>query len=205
MLHLDQRRELYRQLATLFFYPGEDLLALLGDDERWSAAAGHFGVSLPEEVAATSLGSLQEAYTALFDTGLGGAVAPPYGSVYLDPAGMLMGSSTLQVAACYAESGLRLEETVEPADFLPTELEFLYFLVDREARALKMGDLATARDLTARQGRFLEAWLLPWLPAFLARLEARPLHPLYPWAAKLLLAFCRAELDWLKRLNNAGG
>lgn len=199
MLHISQRKALYRQLATLFSYPDPDLLALLQDPEALSTTAGRLGQELPEQLATSVLVDLEAAYTALFDAGLGGAVAPPYGSVYLDPEGQLMGPSTFQVANCYAEAGLRLEGTVEPADFLPTELEYLYFLVDREVQALASKDMAKARGWTRRQLQFLEQWLLPWLPKFVERLEKRPLHPLYPWAGELLLSFCRSEVEWLNK------
>jgi len=205
MLHIDQRKDLYRNLATLFNYPGEELITLLRQAGSWSAAAGHFGIPLPEQLDTFRRSNLEEAYTALFDAGLGGAVAPPYGSVYLEDSGLLMGESTRQVAACYADAGLKLDGTVEPADYLPTELEYLYYLVDREDQALQARDLATARTMTDRQRRFLSAWLMPWLPEFVARLEGRPLHPLYPWGGRLLLAFCGSELEWLQRLEGKGG
>lgn len=200
MLQIDQRKTLYQDLATLFRYPDQELMQLLQQAERWSAVSRHFALPLPEGLTGFDRTSLEEAYTALFDTGLRGAVAPPYGSVYLDESGHLMGASARQVAACYAAAGLRLDGSPEPADFLATELEYLYYLVDCEAAALKSRELAGARDMTGRQREFLASWLLPWLPEFVARLEARPLHPLYPWAGRLLLAFGNAELDWLQRL-----
>jgi TorA maturation chaperone TorD len=205
MLQLARRKALYQDLAALFNYPGDELMVLLQAADKWSFAAEHFGASFPENFSGLSRIALEESYTALFDAGLGGAVAPPYGSVYLDQPGLLMGHSTQQVAVCYAEAGLRLDGAVEPADFLPTELEYLYYLVDREERALKAKDLSTARQMTHRQRQFLSTWLLSWLPEFVARLEARPQIPLYPWAARLLLAFCRAELDWLQRLEKTAG
>lgn len=205
MLHIAQRKELYQDFATLFSYPTDELMELLQKPGRWSALAGHLGVEQPGDFTTISRTALEETYTALFDAGLGGAVAPPYGSVYLDPPGLLMGPSSQQVASCYAAAGLKLDGTVEPADFLATELEYLYYLVDREAQALPRKDLATAREMTGRQRQFLTAWLLSWLPEFVGRLEARPQLPLYPWAGLLLLAFCRAELDWLQRLENASG
>jgi putative dimethyl sulfoxide reductase chaperone len=204
MLPIVQRKELYQDFATLFSYPGTELVEQLQQKDRWAAVAEQFGMPLPEEVTAFPRATLEETYTALFDAGLGGAVAPPYGSVYLDQSGLLMGPSTLQVAACYAETGLNLEGTVEPADFLPTELEYLYYLVDREARALQAKDLVIAREMTDRQRRFLATWLLTWLPEFVARLETRPQLALYPWAGRLLLAFCQAELEWLNRLEKTG-
>jgi putative dimethyl sulfoxide reductase chaperone len=204
MLHINQRKELYQDFATFFSYPTDELMELLPQPGRWFALAEHLGVPQPEDFTTISRTALEETYTALFDAGLGGAVAPPYGSVYLDQPGLLMGPSSLQVASCYAAAGLKLDGTVEPADFLATELEYLYYLVDREAQALSRQDLATAREMTGRQRQFLADWLLTWLPEFVGRLAARPQLPLYPWAGSLLLAFGRAEHDWLQRLANAG-
>jgi len=205
MLHIAQRKNLYRDLATLFSYPGEELLELLGDRDRWTAVAEQLAAPVPTTQSDPELKVLEETYTALFDAGLGGAAAPPYGSVYLDQPGLLMGPSTRQVAACYADAGLRLDGTVEPADFLPTELEYLYYLVDREEQAINNKDLVGAREMTGRQRQFLKQWLLSWLPDFVARLAARSQLLLYPAAGQLLLAFCQAELGWLQRLENAGG
>ena len=205
MLHISQRKSLYRDLAVLFSYPDDDLLELLGNSERWAAAAKQLATPFPATESVPELTVLEETYTALFDAGLGGAAAPPYGSVYLDQPGLLMGPSTREVAACYADAGLRLDGTVEPADFLPTELEYLFYLVDREEQAIRNKDLAGAREMTGRQRRFLEQWLLSWLPEFVARLAARPQLVLYPAAGRFLLAYCQAELSWLQRLENAGG
>jgi TorA maturation chaperone TorD len=111
-----------------------------------------------------------------------------------------MGQSTLQVAEAYRAEGLSLEGSGEPPDFLPTELEFLYYLVEQEEQALGRKDAAAARALLGRQASFCRTLLHPWMPAFCGRIEAdEQTQPFYRWAAGLLREFCRRELEWLER------
>jgi TorA maturation chaperone TorD len=197
MLHISERKRLYAFLARLFSYPDRELMAALQQGE-----AAEVGRILPEAPAPPPAGStvveLEVAYTTLFINSLGGALAPPYGSVYLDLDQRLMGQTSRQVAEAYRAAGLALEGSGEPPDFLPTELEFLYYLVEMEERALNGRDLTAARTALSQQARFFLTLMQPWLPTFCARLEAdQQTHPLYRWGAGMLGEFCRQEREWL--------
>lgn len=201
MFHVVQRKELYALLAALFSYPQPTLAATLAAPETRGLAA-LLGLELPPALAATSPSEWQNAYTGLFINRLGGVPAPPYGSVYLDQESRLVGASTGRVADWYAAQGLRAQAGGEPVDHLATELEFLYFLVEREERALERRDPAAARNATLDQARFCAELFFPWCGNFCARLRAAvPLHPLYAFAAELLAVFAASEERWLRQLH----
>jgi TorA maturation chaperone TorD len=198
MLHVSERKQLYAFLAALFSYPDQDLAAVLEKGEGVKMARLLAGVPLPP-ASEQPLVELETAYTDLFINRLGGAPAPPYGSVYLERDRRLMGQSTLQVAEAYRSVGLALEGCGEPPDFLPTELEFLYFLVEQEEQALGRRNLAEARAAVARQASFCRDLLHPWVPVFCERIQADgKATALYLWGAELLRRFCQEERKWLE-------
>lgn len=200
MLHVSERKQLYAFLARLFSYPDRELTAALQSDE-----AAEMARILPEVPAPPPPGSstveLETAYTGLFINRLGGAPAPPYGSVYLERDERLMGQTTLHVAEAYRSKGLSLEGSGEPPDFLPTELEFLYYLVEQEEQALGRRDLPAARKAVEQQAGFCRALFHPWVVPFCRRIEQEAgSHPLYRWGAQLLDGFCRREQAWLEKV-----
>lgn len=202
MLHVSERKDIYALLIALFSYPDEELLAALdrGDAARVAGllpdCPGPPPLQGPERLQA-----LQVAFTDLFINRLGGAPAPPYGSIYIEEEGRLMGTSTLLVGEAYRGEGLAVEGSPEPPDYLATELEFLYYLVDQEQEALRQGDLEVSRSAVRKQADFCRALLHPWVPEFCRRIgDDQGGHPLYRWGAELLERFCRMEGDWLERL-----
>jgi len=200
MLHVTERKALYAFLAALFSYPDRELLDRLQREEAAAMARLLPAVSPPPAPESTLL-ELEVAHTDLFINRFGGAPAPPYGSVYLEQDARLMGQTTLHAAEAYRGQGLSLDASSEPADYLPTELEFLYYLVDQEEGALDRRDPAAARTASEHQARFCRTLLHPWIPAFCDRLEAdTQVHPLYLWGARMLREFCRQEQEWLDRL-----
>jgi TorA maturation chaperone TorD len=200
MLHVSERKRLYAFLARIFSYPDRELTAALQEGE--AAEVGSLLLTAPAPPATlSSTVELEVAYTDLFINRLGGAPAPPYGSVYLERDERLMGKTSLHVAAAYRAEGLSLEGSGEPPDFLPTELEFLYYLVEQEEQALGRRDLPAARMAVEHQASFCRTLLHPWMPAFCGRIETdEQTHPLYRWAAGLLREFCRQEREWLERV-----
>jgi TorA maturation chaperone TorD len=200
MLHVSERKRLYAFLARIFSYPDRELTAALQEGE--AAEVGSLLLTTPAPPATlSSTVELEVAYTDLFINRLGGAPAPPYGSVYLERDERLMGQTSLHVAAAYRAEGLSLEGSGEPPDFLPTELEFLYYLVEQEEQALGRRDLAAARKAVEHQTGFCRTLLHPWMPAFCDRIETDgQTHPLYRWAAGLLREFCRSERAWLAKV-----
>ncbi len=192
MLENYQRQDLYRFFARIFNYPDASLIEDISAEV--SSAAGNLSVELPELPADLDLVELQVGYTELFISRLGGVPAPPYGSVYLEEQGQLMGQTTLCVLRAYEGEGLDHEEGGEPPDFIATEMEFLYFLVGQEMEALSRDDLDAAHAARQKQIDFCHTLLQPWIKQFCERIkQAENASPLYCWAAEMLLAFCRHE------------
>ena len=202
MLHVSERKQLYRFLAGLFAYPDQELVtALVRGEAAEAVRLTGFEEAPPVLAEYDPLAELEAGFTDLFINRLGGVPAPPYGSIYLEQAGILMGASTLKVLDAYRREGLSLEGSGEPPDYLATELEFLYYLVGQEEEALQQRQVEAARDFSLKQRAFVSELLSPWLPVFCRRMEAAPGgHPLYLWGGRLLRRFGELEEDWLKRL-----
>ncbi len=202
MLHVTNRKNLYALLARLFTYPDPELVATLQEGAA-EQAVGSLPVDPPPPLAQSrALQELEVAYTDLFINRLGGAPAPPYGSVYLDQDGQLMGQSARSAAEAYRAEGLSIAAGGEPPDFLSTELEFLYYLVEQEEAALTSREVDKARSASARQADFCRALLHPWVPVFCKRVaDDAQAHPFYRWACEVLIQFCRMEEKWLERLH----
>ncbi len=201
MLHVSERKLLYRFLAQLFAYPDPQLIDALarGDAEE---AARLTGIEAPPALLEDDvLLDLETGFTSQFINRMGGVPAPPYGSLYLEQDGILMGQSSLKVLEAYRAEDLALEGGGEPPDYLATELEFLYYLVGQEEEALARRDVEGARDKTVKQRAFVSELLGPWVPVFCRRVETdERAHPLYLWGCRLLERFCAIEQDWLERL-----
>lgn len=188
MLTLKERKDLCSLLVQLFSYPDAELSKRLAEPALTTLTAR---LAMPAlagpEIDWTTL---EPAYTSLFINRLGGVPAPPYGSIYLDDDGQVMGASSLRVMQSYQQAGL-VVDSPEPPDFLATELEFLYFLVDRE-------ESGKGAEATRVRTVFFNELFLPWISPFCQRLAAAAPHPFYAWAATLLLAFCRQEEERLR-------
>ena len=194
----------YQLLAALFNYPEAELLESL--ERSLAELSTLLARPLPAELKKTPvLLDLEVAYTGLFINRLGGAPAPPYGSVYLDAEGQLMGESCLRVAESYRREGLNLAGSDEPADFLATELEFLYYLITAEQSAAAAGDTAAVSSCKHQQADFCRELLHPWLAIFCQRIQASAgSHPLYLWLSAALLQFSEQEQNHFAAVTAPG-
>lgn len=114
---------------------------------------------------------------------------PPYGSLYLDGERKVMGDSTMGVIRFYEEMGLsRDRDCMELPDHIALELEFMSYLIYREAEALEKSDFATALEMTRKQKRFQEQFLGRWVPEFTEKIKASTDNGFY-----LALADCTAS------------
>lgn len=173
------RADSYRLLAACFCQPEKDLFL---KEEVFAGLAGNLGQLLPtaaEEAArmqsnfsTTEQEELIVEFAYLF-IGPHELAAPPYGSVYLDGQGEVMGPSTREVVRIYQEEGLALhEDFAELPDHISAELEFLYYLIICELKALRSGDAEEVFRLFERQKKFLDDHLLKWVPEFCGAIEA---------------------------------
>lgn len=190
-----QRGDCFKLLAACFYEPDQDLFlserlcenltALLAACHYQKAAAAAAG--LRAALAESSPGELSVEHARLF-VGPFALGAPPYGSVYLEQSGQLMGDSTMAVQRLYQEAGLALEVREVP-DHIALELEFLHFLALRAAAALAENNLELATELTDRQSEFMNRYLCPWMAAFCNNIRGGTENRFYRGLADCLESF----------------
>lgn len=132
--------------------------------------------------------------TYLFRIGDDEVPASPYGSVWLEPERLLMGSTTQAVAVFYREHGARVAD--EAGDFIPDhisrELEFLAFMWRKEVEARGAGDLeAASRHKEAGQEFFL-THCAGWWPLFAQAVTAHAETTFFKSAGALLSCYTDA-------------
>lgn len=166
-----QRGDCFKLLAACFYEPEKSLfieeqvaskLALLLDDQYPEAARA------ARDMEAALQGQSQERmsidHAALF-IGPFELLAAPYGSVYIEKKRRVMEDSTLNAARYYQEAGLSVD-IKEPADHIVIELEFMYYLCNKEASAEKNGQLEEVQNLRDMQVRFCHYTMKPWVASF---------------------------------------
>ncbi len=155
------RAETYQILSECYYPPEESSLQML-QDRRGPDDTGVVASLMsdgPPEVL-----SLQREYASLF-LGPFKALAPPYGSVYMEGGNRTYGESTMDAKRRYQEDGLKVT-LKEPPDHVAIELEYLYLLAFREAELLAEDKPADADCYRVKQGDFLTTHLGAWVSAF---------------------------------------
>jgi TorA maturation chaperone TorD len=193
------RADLARLLAACHYEPGSELAeervfdsivaaAALVDPELVASAR-----RLADAFSAARLEALLVDYTRLF-LGPVKALAQPYGSVWLEEDGGLMQGSTVAVGALYAEGGFEIaEEFRDLPDHVAAELEFLYLLLFKIARARMAGDAAALAAVERLRRRFLAGHLGAWIAPFGAAVRAGAQTDFYCALADLTERFVRKE------------
>jgi TorA maturation chaperone TorD len=172
-----KRGDCYKLLAACFYEPdrelflsehlGENLAGLLTACQCPKAAAAAsvlqtaLAASDPEEL----LVEFARLFVGPFELG-----APPYGSVYFEENGRLMGDSTLAAQNLYREAGLA-QEIKEAPDHIALELEFLHYLCRMAAEAVAKNNTARAEEWAGREAEFLRRLLRPWAPVFCEKIR----------------------------------
>ena len=172
------RMECYRNLSLLFCLPKKEIFpdqgAMADFAENMEIAqpeAAPYARAIAEELGRSSMDDLAIEYSKLF-VGPFKLKAPPYGSVYLEMGGKVMGDSTIKVAAIYEETDLKLgAEFKDLPDHIIAELEFMYYLAFHELRSFQQGDEDETLYFLEKQSFFLNNFLGPWIPLFCKNIE----------------------------------
>ena len=160
------RADAYKVLAECYYLPDEKLLKTL--DDLGKAYGGFFSQVVRSAPKADDLDRHKVDYSRLF-LGPFKLLAPPYGSVYLED-GKLMGNSTFAARDLYEQEGLDIVLKDAP-DHINAELEFMYFLVLKEAEARDNSDFKEAARLREKQASFLQIHLGRWVRPFAHNIE----------------------------------
>jgi TorA maturation chaperone TorD len=190
------RADAYRFLSACFCLPQKGLFIQEGIFKTLTHALTH---SCPEAVPFSSEmeraflekeeEELKVEYARLF-VGPYELKAPPYGSVYLDGERRVMGNSTMEVIRLYEEAGLAVDKDFkELPDHIAVELEFMYYLIYREAEALEKSETKKALALRETRNHFFNRFLSPWVPALCEKIKESTDHPFYIALANCLSTF----------------
>ena len=124
------------------------------------------------------LDDLKGEYTALF-IGPNKLVAPPWESVYVNKARVILQESTLKVREFYRRHQLLPANYPRVADdHLAIELDFM-------AKLSKRVEESEDVSLLKEQLEFLDSHLLRWVPQFATDIQSSKTHRMYPFMAKI--------------------
>jgi TorA maturation chaperone TorD len=190
------RRDCYKLLAACFYEPqkklflDENVFSVLGDLlTRVCPAAALFSEKMATSVMQYNEEELLVEYARLF-VGPNELSAPPYGSVYLEEGGKVMGESTARVMEFYKAEGLSMDEQFQNLpDHITAEMEFMYYLAYHEVEALEKNDREKAVYFLNRQEVFLRKFLDGWIVSFCAKIKEGTENDFYRALADCLAAF----------------
>ena len=184
----------YKLLAACFYEPDknmlieekvcENLLILLAQQAPDACEAAR---DMARALSETEQEQLSIDYAALF-VGPFELLAAPYGSVYMESGRRVMGESTQGVLQMYQDAGLNVE-VKEPPDHIVIELEFLYYLANREAAAMCDGREDDAARYREQQLVFFSKYLQPWVYGFCNAIRSGTANQYYRALADCLFGF----------------
>jgi DMSO reductase family type II enzyme chaperone len=209
------RSAVYRILGLGFSYPGPEVLGFLkggfthklaeavsllaGDDQpELAEAVEGLGSRSPKGSGGGTVGHLGEIegeYNRLFRTGL---LCTPYETEYDPMRSVRKGQELADILGFYSAFGLGpSQEQKELPDHIGVELEFMGFLLQKEAYARLNGWSEKVEVCTDAQRKFLREHLGVWVFAFCDRLEETSGSKFYRSLAKLLRKFMEHEIKAL--------
>lgn len=132
-------------------------------------------------------------------------LAPPYGSLYLEEKGQIMGPSTQDAIRFYQAAGLKKSEDFkEPPDHIRTELEFMSYLITEVVKDLsklkekadneKEEVLSKCENFLELQEKFLKNHLGSWVRPFTQNLIKNGDTEFYQNLGKITEEFIRFEV-----------
>jgi TorA maturation chaperone TorD len=196
------RADLCRLLAACYYQPGPEFAEERVFDSMETAAAvlddgfATLAQSLGDAFEAQPLDELQIDYTRLF-LNPAGPLAAPYESAWLagkDP--MLFDEVMQSVLDSYRAGGYEVDENFRDLpDHMAAELEFLYTLIFREARAAASGNDEQRAEAVDLRRRFVEQHLGRWIGPFTEALRGGGETALYRALADLAERFVESERE----------
>lgn len=194
---LQRRADCFRLLAACFYQPERELFLeeevcdnLARLLQPLSPEAGKAARAMAEALEKLEQEQLSVDHAALF-VGPFELAAAPYGSVYLEQGRRLMGDSTMAVRRCYEEEGLAVD-LAEAPDHVAIELEFMHYLLSRQATAVAGYRDSEAAGFDRRQAEFFQRFLYPWMGEFCRAIRGGTADPFFRALADCLESFITA-------------
>ena len=196
-----QRAHVYRLLSACYYQPEAQFLEedVFGQLHRalvsLDAALAAVALDLDQAFRSTNLDALLLDYTRLF-LGPFEIKAKPYGSIYLEGDGVVMGDSTMNALACYREAEFEVDENfLEVPDHVAVELEFLYLLCFNQNDAVATDNQPELIRWRQREQVFLKNHLGRWIGDFCAQIKKSAEHDFYRLLAQLTETFILRQRD----------
>ena len=195
------RAEIFHYLADGFNYPDADFLQDVTDgrfvpslsDALERAGLPDAAATLAAEPAPASPESLldmEKDYTWMCFASKPRQVYL-FESVYRE--GKLLQESTFEIARLYYDAGLKLSEAFKlPPDHIAVELEFMAFLLFKEAEALREGNIDKENLARRLQSETLTNHLIPFGLSVAGRMEKNARTAYYRLLARLLRSVLEA-------------
>ncbi len=121
-------------------------------------------------------------------------LAPPYGSVYMEEQGQIMGVSTYDAMRIYNEAGLKKSEDFkEPPDHVRVELEFMSTLIQQTIESCEKSEPQESVHKIELQLEFLSKHLAGWVKPFTNNIISNAKTTFYRSLAKATESFIRQE------------
>ncbi|HHT9118949.1 MAG TPA: TorD/DmsD family molecular chaperone [Candidatus Hypogeohydataceae bacterium YC41] len=140
--------------------------------------------ALEREIAPLGLRDMEGGYNRLFSMGL---LCPHHETFYASAHVFMKSQDMADIRGFYEAFGFRLsEKEKELADFIGTELEFMYVLCFKEYHAIEKGAVDKANICRETQAKFLEGHLGTWAEAFSKTLSSVAHMDYFITLAKLL-------------------
>jgi len=198
------REKVYQLLAGYYLMPDADIFENLTDMQNALSNicpdAVEFVDAMRKEIP---IDTLELDYTKIF-LGPFKVPAPPYGSIYLDNTRTVMGPSSIDVRNRYQEFGLDLSQSFKDApDHISAELEFIYFLIFLEIKALKEPNYENSLSFLEAQQSFLQEHLGIWVTEFAAKVIENASTDFYKNLANLTKTFVINDLKNISEVSIA--
>lgn len=187
--HEEGRRDSYAVLSNCFYLPDEKLIQALNE---LPSSEGEWYSDLAHAAGPGDIESLRMDYSKLF-VGPYELLAPPYGSVYLEPNKTVMGDSTMDVLKRFEAEGLTIQLREAP-DHIAIELEFMFFLISKELEELRASNFDSAEAFQKKQRGFLELHLGKWISRFADKVEEHAQTEFYKNLARSTRDFVLEDL-----------
>lgn len=196
-----QRAECYRLLSACYCKPTKEFVEEGVADELMNVLGSicpdgvTYAKQMSEAILNSDIKDVLVDYSRLF-IGPFKLLAPPYGSVYLDKEGLLMGDSTIDVVKLYLQAGVEMDRDTQGdmPDHIAVELEFIYYLLFKEIVSLEEGDSESAKRYEALRKDFLKRHLCAWAFKFLESMKKEAEHPFYKNLALCTETFLKQEM-----------
>ena len=195
-VHSRIKENCFRLLSACFYEPQKKLFLeenLFGNLTEYLKQvcpdAVRFSSNMESSIHNYTNEDLSVEYARLF-VGPFELLAPPYGSVYLDDGGRVMGDSTMQVIEIYQKEGLsRNDDFKDLPDHIAVEMEFMSYLIFKERESLEKSDLDTAREYMNKQESFLNTFIRSWVPPFCKKIKEGTENGFYKALSDCVLIF----------------